>query len=78
VTTFDSGEALELSEAELDLQAWARRFVDEVLIPHEVEAELAGGKISAELKAHISAGLGAIVPVHSRGASLRAPLSDRG
>jgi hypothetical protein len=50
VTTFDSGEALELSAADLELQARARRFVDEVLIPHEVEAELAGGKISAELR----------------------------
>jgi acyl-CoA dehydrogenase len=46
-------DAMELTDAEQELQERAKRFVDEILIPHEVEAELAGGKVSAELKAKI-------------------------
>jgi hypothetical protein len=46
-------DAMELTDAEQELQERAKRFVDEILIPHEVEAELAGGKVSAELRAKI-------------------------
>jgi acyl-CoA dehydrogenase len=38
-----------LSEADLAIQAAARSLVDELLIPHEVEAEMAGGELPAEL-----------------------------
>lgn len=37
-----------LDDATLDLQERARRFTDEVLIPLEVEAEMADGKLPAE------------------------------
>jgi alkylation response protein AidB-like acyl-CoA dehydrogenase len=39
-----------LSEADLAIQAAARSLVDELLIPHEVEAEMAGGELPAELR----------------------------
>ena len=45
--------ATDFTPEELELQERARRFVDQVLIPHEEEAELAGGKISEELHARI-------------------------
>ncbi len=51
-TEFDAPAAF--SPAELDLQARARRFVDEVLIPNEQLAERSGGKIPSELKARIA------------------------
>ena len=38
---------------ELELQERARRFVDEILIPNEEQAELSGGHISDELKQRI-------------------------
>ena len=38
---------------ELELQERARRFVDEILIPNEEQAELTGGRISDELKQRI-------------------------
>ncbi len=38
---------------ELELQERARRFVDEILIPNEEQAELSGGQISDELKQRI-------------------------
>ena len=37
-----------LDDATLDLQERARRFTDEVLIPLEVEAEMAAGKLPDE------------------------------
>jgi alkylation response protein AidB-like acyl-CoA dehydrogenase len=39
-----------MSDADRAIQERARRFVDEELIPHEVETELADGKISTELR----------------------------
>jgi acyl-CoA dehydrogenase len=42
------GNLLALSDGELELQARARSFVEAVLMPLEVDAELALGKISAE------------------------------
>ncbi len=39
-----------LSEADLEVQARARRFVDEELIPHEVEAEMNDGRLPDELR----------------------------
>jgi acyl-CoA dehydrogenase len=42
-----------LSPAELDVQARARSYVDEVLIPLEQTAELAGGPLPVEAVAHI-------------------------
>ena len=45
--------ATDFTPEELELQERARHFVDRVLIPHEQEAELAGGKISEELHARI-------------------------
>ena len=45
--------AAELTPEQLDLQARARRFVDEVLIPNEELAERSGGKIPEELKERI-------------------------
>jgi acyl-CoA dehydrogenase len=45
--------AADFTPEQLDLQERARRFVDEVLIPNEEEAERSGGKISGELKARI-------------------------
>ncbi len=39
-----------MSEQDRRIQDTARRFVDEELIPHEVEAEMAGGRISDELR----------------------------
>ena len=39
-----------MSEDDRRIQDTARRFVDEELIPHEVEAEMAGGRISDELR----------------------------
>lgn len=47
------GLPLELSAEQRELQARARRFVDEVLIPNEEAAEQAGGRIPDELKARI-------------------------
>jgi alkylation response protein AidB-like acyl-CoA dehydrogenase len=38
-----------LSDAEREIQERARRFVDGELIPHEVEAEMNGGRLSEEL-----------------------------
>ena len=38
-----------MSDADHEIAERARRFVDEELIPHEVEAEMAGGRISQEL-----------------------------
>jgi acyl-CoA dehydrogenase len=45
--------AADFTPEQLELQERARRFVDEVLIPNEEEAERSGGKISGELKAQI-------------------------
>ena len=39
-----------MSDADREIQERARRFVDEELIPREVETELADGKISEELR----------------------------
>ncbi len=39
-----------MSESERSVQAAARRFVDQELIPHEVEAEMNGGVLPAEVK----------------------------
>src|SRR3712207_3300792 len=39
-----------LSEEDRAIQERARRFVDEELIPHEVDAEMNGGRIADELK----------------------------
>jgi acyl-CoA dehydrogenase len=39
-----------LSDAERELQSRARAFVDEELIPHEVEAEMNGGEVPVEVK----------------------------
>jgi acyl-CoA dehydrogenase len=39
-----------MSEQDRRIQDTARRFVDEELIPHEVEAEMAGGRTSDELR----------------------------
>jgi acyl-CoA dehydrogenase len=39
-----------LSDAERELQRSARAFVDEELIPHEVEAEMNGGEVPVEVK----------------------------
>jgi acyl-CoA dehydrogenase len=38
---------------QLELQERARRFVDEILIPNEEQAEISGGRISDELKQRI-------------------------
>ena len=40
-----------LDDRDREIQASARRFVDEELIPHEVEAELHDGVLPAELTA---------------------------
>jgi acyl-CoA dehydrogenase len=45
--------AADFTPEQLELAERARRFVDEVLIPHEEEAERSGGRISDELKARI-------------------------
>ena len=42
-----------LDDATLDLQERARRFTDEVLIPLEDEAEMAGGKLPDEAVARV-------------------------
>src|ERR1700748_2414846 len=42
-----------LDDATLDLQERARRYTDEVLIPLEVEAEMAGGKLPDEAVARV-------------------------
>jgi alkylation response protein AidB-like acyl-CoA dehydrogenase len=39
-----------MTEDEREIQARARRFVDEELIPHEVEAEMHGGRLPDELR----------------------------
>ena len=39
-----------MTDEDREIQETARRFVDEELIPHEVEAEMAGGRISDELR----------------------------
>ncbi len=39
-----------LSTEDLELQARARAFVDEDLIPHEIEAEMSGGKLPPEVE----------------------------
>lgn len=44
-----------LDDATLDLQERARRFTDEVLIPLEVEAEMADGKLPEEAVAQVKA-----------------------
>jgi alkylation response protein AidB-like acyl-CoA dehydrogenase len=46
---------VELTEAQHELAARARRFVDEVLVPHEVAAERAGGALPEDVRAEISA-----------------------
>ena len=48
-----STETPRRAEGYADLQARAAAFVDEVLIPHEVTAELAGGPLPAEMQALI-------------------------
>jgi acyl-CoA dehydrogenase len=40
----------EMSERDREIQERARRFVDEELIPHEVEAEMNDGRLSDELR----------------------------
>ncbi|HEX2413753.1 MAG TPA: acyl-CoA dehydrogenase [Thermoleophilaceae bacterium] len=45
--------AATFSPEQLELQERARRFVDEILIPNEEQAELSGGLISDELKQRI-------------------------
>jgi alkylation response protein AidB-like acyl-CoA dehydrogenase len=45
---------VQLSPAQQELAARARRFVDEVLVPHEVEAEKAGGRLPADVIGAIS------------------------
>jgi alkylation response protein AidB-like acyl-CoA dehydrogenase len=45
--------AADFTPEQLELRERARRFVDELLIPHEEEAERSGGKISDELEARI-------------------------
>jgi acyl-CoA dehydrogenase len=45
---------VQLSPAQQELAARARRFVDEVLVPHEVEAEKAGGRLPADVIEAIS------------------------
>jgi alkylation response protein AidB-like acyl-CoA dehydrogenase len=52
-TTTPSAAGLDLTPAQLDLQARARRFVDEVLIPNEELAERAHGRIPETLVARI-------------------------
>jgi len=42
-----------LSAEQQELADRARRFVDEVLVPHEVAAERAGGRLSADIVAGI-------------------------
>jgi alkylation response protein AidB-like acyl-CoA dehydrogenase len=44
------GMAYPMSDREREVQERARRFVDEELIPHEVEAEMNGGRLSDELR----------------------------
>ncbi|HEX6332528.1 MAG TPA: acyl-CoA dehydrogenase [Actinomycetota bacterium] len=44
--------AYEMSEQDREIQERARRFVDEELIPHEVEAEMNDGRLSDELREH--------------------------
>jgi alkylation response protein AidB-like acyl-CoA dehydrogenase len=39
-----------MSDEDREIQERARRFVDEELIPHEVEAEMHGGRLSDELR----------------------------
>jgi len=39
-----------MTDTEREVQERARRFVDEELIPHEVEAEMQGGRLSEELR----------------------------
>ncbi len=51
--TITTAGAAGFNTEELELRERARRFVDEVLIPHEEEAERSGGRISAELKREI-------------------------
>ncbi|HEY7660431.1 MAG TPA: acyl-CoA dehydrogenase family protein, partial [Actinomycetota bacterium] len=40
-----------LSDLDREIQERARRFVDEELIPHEVEAEMNGGRLPEEVRA---------------------------
>jgi alkylation response protein AidB-like acyl-CoA dehydrogenase len=42
--------AYPMSDEDREIQERARRFVDEELIPHEVEAELHGGRLSDDLR----------------------------
>ncbi|HEX2356947.1 MAG TPA: acyl-CoA dehydrogenase family protein [Micromonosporaceae bacterium] len=46
---------VQLTAAQQELAERARRFVDEVLIPHEVAAELSGGRLDAGTVAQIGA-----------------------
>jgi acyl-CoA dehydrogenase len=46
---------VQLSAEQQDLAGRARRFVDEVLLPHEVAAERAGGRLPDDVVAHIRA-----------------------
>ena len=41
-------DSVTLTEAHADLQERARRFVEDILMPLEVEAERAGGRLPAE------------------------------
>jgi alkylation response protein AidB-like acyl-CoA dehydrogenase len=43
-----------LTAAQSELRARARAYVDEVLIPLELEAELAGGRLSAQTRAEVA------------------------
>jgi acyl-CoA dehydrogenase len=53
VTPAAAAPAAEFTPEELDLQARARRFIDEILIPNEELAERNGGRIPEELIARI-------------------------
>jgi alkylation response protein AidB-like acyl-CoA dehydrogenase len=44
-----------LSDPQVELAGRARRFVDEVLLPHEVDAERGGGRLDPSVVAHIAA-----------------------
>lgn len=46
---------VQLSAEQEALAGRARRFVDEILLPHEVAAERAGGRLPADVVAHIRA-----------------------
>ena len=39
-----------MSDADREIQERARRFVEDELIPHEVEAEMHGGRLPDEVR----------------------------